>query len=109
MKINVLKLTTKGEFVKLWISPTVDELRRVLGGPIDNIKPFTDVQTFIRRTPNDLEKNARLDGVYGDVVFTGGFSCYLAGLTAQQMNDLINMFRKERSTNDGYKRAVKKT
>ena len=99
MKINVLKVTAKGELIQLWIPPDVLELRRALGGPVDSINLFTDVQTFIRRVPNDLEENVCVHGVSGDIVITGGHDSYLAGIPAEKMSYLIKLFRKERVSN----------
>ena len=98
MKISVLKVTAKGELILIWISPDVLELRRALGGPVDTINLFTDVQTFIRRTPNELEENVCVHGVSGDIVITGGHGSYLASLSAQQIYDLTRMFRKEKTS-----------
>lgn len=97
MKINVLKVTTKGELIQMWIYPDVAELRRALGGPVDTINLFADVQTFIRRTPNELEENVCVHGVSGDIVITGGHDSYLACIPADKMACLINLFRKERA------------
>lgn len=101
MKINVLKLTTKGELVQMWIFPDVTELRRVLGGPIDSINLFEGVQSFIRRVSEEhsLEENVFLPGIYGDIVFTCGHGSYLAGIPIEKMSSLIKFFRKERATN----------
>lgn len=100
MKINVLKVTAKGELIQLWIVPDVLELRRALGGPVDSINLFTDVQTFIRRVPNDLEENVHLHGVRGDIIITGGHDSYLAGIPAGKMSELLKLFRKERANSD---------
>lgn len=99
MKINVLKVTAKGELIQMWILPDVLELRRALGGPVDTINLFTDVQTFIRRVPNDLEENVCVHEVSGDIVITGGHDSYLAGIPAGKMSELLKLFRKERAKN----------
>lgn len=100
MKINVLKLKAEGQLFSFYIHPVADEIRRLLGGPIDNIELFTDVQTFIRRLPNDLKENVFVPGVHGDIIITGGKGSYLDGLTTQQMLNLKNIFGRE-CVNDG--------
>ena len=86
MKINVLKVCADGTLEKLWIQPSVLDIRLELSAPIDNINLFTDVQSFICRQPNQLSENILLPGVYGDVIFTGGRGSYLAGLSLEQMS-----------------------
>ena len=97
MKISVLKLTAKGEFVITWIRPDVEDLRHLLGGAVDSVKLFTDVQSFILRVSenHELEENVNVPGIYGDIVFTGGRGSYLADLPADKMAVLIRLFKGE--------------
>ena len=97
MKITVLKLTAKGEFVITWIRPDVEDLRHLLGGAVDNVKLFTDVQSFILRTSenHELQENVYVSGIYGDIVFTGGYGSYLADLSASKMAQLVQIFKGE--------------
>ena len=95
MKISVLKVCADGEFEELVIEPSIVDVRRELGAAIDNIKLFTDVQSFICRLPNECRENVLMPGVYGDVIFTGGRGSYLAGLTAQQIDNLKKNITKE--------------
>lgn len=92
MKINVLKVCADGEFEELLIEPSIVDVRRELGAVIDNIKLFTDVQSFICRLPYECRENLLMPGVYGDVIFTGGRGSYLAGLSPRQMSDLKKIF-----------------
>ena len=81
MTIQVLQLTAEVRIHKVHIKPSVDDIRTILKGPVDTVKLFTGVQSFIRRQPNELEENKLVHGVYGDVVFTGGHGSYIAGLS----------------------------
>ena len=97
MKIRVLKLTAKGEFIVIWIRPKVEDLRQLVGGAVDSVKLFINVQSFILRTSeeHELEENVYFPGIYGDIVFTGGHGSYLAGLTASKMAQLVQIFKGE--------------
>ena len=96
MIINALKVCANGNLFGVWLSPNIESVRKELGGSIDNINLFTDVQTFIRRTPNDLKVNVFVPGVNGDILITGGKGSYLTSLTEQQLINLTGIFRKER-------------
>ena len=100
MKIRVLKITAKGEFVITFIPPHTDALRKELGGAVDTINLFTDVQSFIRRTSekHDLEENVYVPGIYGDIVMTGGSGSYFAGLSEDKIKLLIRLFKGEESS-----------
>ena len=97
MKINVLNVCADGTLLVLKIEPSVEAVRRELGACIDNIKLFTDVQTFICRMPNDFPENALLPGIRGDVIITGGRGFYLTGLTDERISELFKLFGKEYS------------
>ena len=60
MKINVLNVCADGTLEVLKIEPSVEAVRRELGACIDNIKSFTDVQSFICSLPNDFSENAEI-------------------------------------------------
>ena len=95
MKIKVLMASADGELDELLIEPSIVDVRRELGAAIDNIKLFTDVQSFICRSPNDRPENVFIPGVYGDVIFTGGRGSYLAGLSDEKIAFLKKIFRGE--------------
>ena len=95
MLIRVVKVTAKGVLYSKLISSDVEALHRELGGPVDNIKLFSDVLTFVRRQPNDLHENKLMPGVFGDILFTGGKGSYLSGLSQAQVNNLALIFGKD--------------
>ena len=97
MIISVLKMTAKGQFIPIFIRPDVEDLRHELGGAVDNVKLFADVQSFILRTSKnyELQENVYLPGIYGDIVFTGGYGSYLADLSADKIAQIIRKFKGE--------------
>lgn len=97
MKINVLNVCADGTLEVLKIDSSVEAVRRELGACIDNIKLFTDVQSFICRLPNDFSENVLLPGIRGYVIITGGRGSYLTGLTDECISNLFKIFGKEYS------------
>lgn len=99
MKIPVLILKSEGTILKSYILPSIDSVRLLLKGTVDNINLFTDVQAFIRRDEKELKSNVFVPGVYGDILLTGGKGSYLTGLTVEQETNILKLFRRERAKN----------
>ena len=102
-RINVLLAKADGKLESVYIDATVDEIRKLLGGPIDTVTLFTDCLTYIRRQDADLCQNPFMNGIYGDILFAGGKGSYLTDLPYSKKSMLITSLRNGRSVNGGSK------
>lgn len=96
MKIKVLKICCDGKIKTEWIPPSVKYIRLILNGPIDTVNMFNGVVTYIRRQPNNLDKNKHFPSITGDVLITGGQGSYLSDISDEMLSFITNLLQKNK-------------
>ena len=96
-KIRVFRVTADGRCLLTYIPRHINAIRELLGGPVDTIKLFTNMTSYIRRfDKNDnLDPNKKVHGVYGDIVICAGRNGVINDLTDKDYSDLIKIFCKK--------------
>lgn len=103
--MKVIKVSVDGSLHVIDIRMDFDKIREILGGPVDTIRLFSDVVTYIKRFPEETDKyNKKLHGVKGDVLITGGHGSYLTDLTEIQINDIKRIFNGAGGVSNGTRR-----
>lgn len=91
--MKVIKVSVDGSLHVVDIRMDFDKIREILGGPVDTIRLFQDVVTYIKRFPDETDKyNKKLHGVKGDVLIIGGHGSYLTDLTEIQIKNIQTIF-----------------
>ena len=91
--MRAIKIETNGSVHVVNIPRNFSAVRDAVGGVLDTIRLFSDVVTYIKRSPGENERfNKKVHGVKGPVLITGGQGSYLEDLTEKQVKDITLMF-----------------
>lgn len=91
--MKAIKICVDGSFHVINIARSFDKIREILGGPVDTVRLFSDVTTYIKRRPDETDKyNKKVHGVKGDILITGGRGSYLDDLSDKQISNIQAMF-----------------
>ena len=92
--MKAIKICADGSLHVINIKPSFDKIREIIGGPVDTVRLFSDVMTYIKRFPLENDKyNKSIHGVKGDVLITGGKGSYIMELTDEQIENIKALFQ----------------
>ncbi len=92
--MKAIKICADGSLHVINIKPSFDKIREIIGGPVDTVRLFSGLMTYIKRTPLESDKyNKAVHGVKGDVLITGGHGSYIMELTDEQIENIKALFK----------------